>query len=231
MKRFIIALLVLTNALHAGKTIGSNTAASRQAIASFNGNNNEMRGFAAFENGVTFDNFSTVCTFNSFYPVSGPITMNGGTLTLNLPLVLGKTATLATGGIFLGNGLSIDLPNIPGTFSLGGATTFDNTKLILHSDLALTSTTTFSGYCVIEGNKNDIDVNNSSISISSGATLVIRNAILKNVASTAISSPTNTGALILDNVLWEQAYSTHTFAGDATSVASALMSGVWVFNP
>lgn len=231
MKHFIIALLFFTSPINAGATIGSNSAASRQAIASFNGSNNEMRGFAAFENGFTFGNFSTTCLFNSFYPVSGPITMNGGTLTLSLPLVLGKTATLITGGIFTGNGLSIDLPNVPGTFSLGGATTFDTVKLVLHADLALNGVTTFAGYCVIEGNKNDIDLTSSSISVSAGATLVIRNATLKHVGNTSIIGADNTGVLILDNVLWEQAYSTHTFAGDATSIQSSLVGGVWIFNP
>lgn len=59
--------------------IGSNTAVSRQALASFpsTDSNNTMLGFASFENGFTLASITTTCLYDDFFPVYGPITMNG----------------------------------------------------------------------------------------------------------------------------------------------------------
>lgn len=226
-----IILIFCALPIEAGRTVGSNRQASRQALAEFSGNNNEMLGFAAFENGFIFKNFSTRCDFNSFYPVSGPITMNDGELNLILPLILGDTATLVTGGTFVGNNLSIEFPNIAGTFSLGGATTFESIKIVLNSDLALNSVATFVGSCILEGNNKVIDFASGTISVESGATLIIRNARLKNTVYTSISSPDATGVLILENVVWEQPYSTYVFPGQATSIPSSEDGGDYIFRP
>lgn len=217
--------------LNGGVTVGSNSAVSRQALAKFQGNNNAMLGFAAFENGFTLNNFATNCTFNSYYPVSGPINMNSGTLTLQQPLVFGGTATLATGGTFLGNGLSIDLPKISGSFSLPGNTTFDTTKLALHSNITLGGVISFSGSSVIEGNNYSIDLSGGSIVLAAGATLLIRDANLKNVSGTNIVCQSNTSTLTLQDVIWNQT-GNYTFSAGAINIqneCTLVGTSSWIF--
>lgn len=93
--------------LHA-VSIGSNTALSQQALASFpfSDTDNQMLGFAAFVNGFTLTGGGN-CIFNSLYPIGGTVTLNGGTLSLSKDLTFQKNITLYKGGIFKGNGKKI----------------------------------------------------------------------------------------------------------------------------
>lgn len=98
--------------------VGSNTAPSRQALVTFPvaGADNEMRGFAAFENGFALEGASTTCLYNDFFPVSGDITLNGGTLTLAVDLTISQTACFVSAGKIYGNNHICELPPHNETF-------------------------------------------------------------------------------------------------------------------
>jgi hypothetical protein len=108
----IASVIFISVPLHA-LVVGSNTTPSRPALTTFPAadGDNEMRGFAAFENGFTLQNSSTSCLYNSFFPISGTITFNGGTLELDRDLVLTNTVSFADGGIIDGNSYALEFPD------------------------------------------------------------------------------------------------------------------------
>jgi len=112
IKRVVVLLflsLVLVHFLSA-TTVGSDSAVSRQASVEFPevDSDNEMNGFAAFENGFTFETADTTCTFDSFFPVSGTVDMKGGALYLQKGLKFDTGANLINLGTIYGNDLSIE---------------------------------------------------------------------------------------------------------------------------
>ena len=108
MKKIYIHILFLFSFTLKAVVIGSNAIVSRQVLVTFpsSDGDNELRGFAAFENGFTLNGGGS-CIFNSVYPVSGNITLNGGTLSLSKDLICQKDATIVNGGIIVGNGYAV----------------------------------------------------------------------------------------------------------------------------
>lgn len=101
-------------------SVGSNTTGSRQPLITFpvGATDNTMLGFAAFEKGFTLVSNITTCTYNDFFPVSGPITMNGGSLSLLEDLVISNSSLFIGGGRFYGNNYSIEFPKQPEVFTI-----------------------------------------------------------------------------------------------------------------
>jgi len=93
-------------------TVGSNKASSRQQKTFFRDTDdeNKMVGFSVFEYGLALENESTVCTFDAFFPISGAINLNGGTLYLAKDAVFRSPLKL-TSGIIDGCGYSLGFPS------------------------------------------------------------------------------------------------------------------------
>jgi len=93
-----------------GTVVGSDSACSRQGSATFLeiDSDNEMNGFAFFEDGFTLETVSTTCTFDSFFPVSGIVDMNYGTLYLRKDLKFDRATNLRNLGSVFGNGFSVE---------------------------------------------------------------------------------------------------------------------------
>ena len=93
-------------------TVGSNTTSSRQLRTFFRKADdiNKMVGFTVFENGLSLENESTVCTFDAFFPISGTINLNGGTLYLAKDAVFSYPLKL-TPGMIDGCGYSLGFPS------------------------------------------------------------------------------------------------------------------------
>ena len=215
-----------------GVVIGSNTAPSRQALANFPAidNDNEMRGFAAFENGFTLADNTTTCIYNSFFPVLGTITFNGGTLNLSKNLLLGSTVTFADGGTIQASDLTIFFPDITGIFSFGGAMTFDTARLVLNSSVALNGAVTFNNSCSIDGNGYSIDCASGSIAVGSGASLLIKNSSIEGITAGKISCASTSSTLSLQDVRWIQE-GDYTFSQGKLEVINKLeMTGEYVFT-
>jgi len=102
------------------KKVGSNTASSRQLKTFFPAadTDNLMEGFAVFERGLTLENDATTCSFDAFFPISGDVTLSGGTLTLLRDMELKNPFAIGPGTIdadsyaieFPGNVSGIDIP-------------------------------------------------------------------------------------------------------------------------
>ena len=121
IKVFITGLCFLSVCLPLfGRTVGSNTASSRQLKTFFpaSDDDNLMRGFAVFERGLTLEDATTECSFDAFFPVAGDVTLCGGTLTLLRDMELKNPFALGPGTIdadlfaleFPGNVSGIDIP-------------------------------------------------------------------------------------------------------------------------
>lgn len=108
----LIPLLISIFCVHHGYAlvVGSNTAFSRPATAAFPaaGTDNTILGFAALDNGFSLADNTTTCTYDDFFPVSGTVRLNGGTLTLLQDLVFTNSSLLNNGGVFIGNGYSVE---------------------------------------------------------------------------------------------------------------------------
>ena len=112
MKKYtalIIILLLCRSVL--GIVYGSDAVVSRQSVVTFPAPDvdNEMRGFGVFESGFTLANNTTTCLFNSFFPVSGIVNFNGGTLDLNLDLLFHNSVDIASAGTISGSGYSVGI--------------------------------------------------------------------------------------------------------------------------
>lgn len=211
--------------------IGSNTAPSRQGAASFpsTDSDNEMRGFAIFESGITLANSSTSVKYNSFYPVSGNIALNNGTLVLQRDMPLGSKAVFTTGGTITGNGYSIELPSIVGTFLISGALILSNVELILHSDVQLAASVTFNGDCTIIGNGHKLNLGSGSCIVGVGAFLRLQNINIVNIGTGNLSCSSATSQIELDGVKWLQKSDLTFSQGSLSIVGDCHMYGGYSF--
>jgi len=91
--------------------IGSDTTPSRQGAVTFyeSDSDNEMNGFAALENGFTLETPNTTCTFDSFFPVSGTVEMNGGSLYLLKDLLFDAGVSVNSFGSLYGSDLEVEI--------------------------------------------------------------------------------------------------------------------------
>ena len=102
-----------------GSVVGSDTECSRQEAVTFFefDSNNKMNGFAHFENGFSLETPNTTCTFDSFFPVSGTVDLNVGTLFLQKDLEFDSQTNLVNMGNIYGNGFAIKCSESIQTFT------------------------------------------------------------------------------------------------------------------
>src|SRR5437899_10350611 len=87
-----------------GVKIGSDLVPSRERLITFTSSDkdNEILGFAAMQNGFVLQDAQTRVVYNSFFPVSGDVALNGGHLVLKQDLILRDSEKMYLGNI-LGN--------------------------------------------------------------------------------------------------------------------------------
>jgi len=110
MKRWcwIIIGLVVTSYVWA-VDIGSDTAPSRFATQQILNDGDRIAGFAALDGGFKLSSVAVTGIFDSFFPVTGVIDLNGGTLQLNRDLVLHEVSRIEFIGDIIGNYFAFDL--------------------------------------------------------------------------------------------------------------------------
>jgi hypothetical protein len=211
-------------------TYGSNTAVAVAALTTVASGDptNQIIGFSAFANGLTIPNASTLCYYNNFFPIYGPVTMNGGLLNLSRDLTFGSNVTLPTAGQFNGNGNSLFLPTKTTPFEINGGI-MGNVTVVANSPLQLNSLITFTNRSVIEGNGNIIDCASGGIVVGSGGSLKIQNATIKGMASNKFYCADNTATVTLQDVTCLLS-NTLTFSqGRMDFVGTNMFSGAQVF--
>ena len=100
-------------------SVGSDSAFSRQSHVVFPeaDSDNKMKGFAAFEGGFTLENANVSCYFDSLMPVSGPVDMFGGTITLSKDMIFDGGSTFTRMGSFYGDNHIVELAETVTTFT------------------------------------------------------------------------------------------------------------------
>jgi len=94
-----------------GRTVGSNNLVARQKEAYFKaGASNQLLGFSVFEGGLIFESSNTKSDIDVFFPLSGNVVLNGGTLTLKKDLVFQSPFYLGS-GIINGDFYAIEFPH------------------------------------------------------------------------------------------------------------------------
>lgn len=189
-----------------GLVVGSNTAVSRQGTITFPAADpdNEMRGFASFEQGFTLENASTTCLYNDFFPILGNITLNNGTLNLLRNLTLGSTARFINAGTINANYHKLEIPEAILPLNLSGSFIFNEIVLAINAPLAITGLTKFQGTCVIEGGNNIIDCSSGAIAIGAASSVHFKDVILTGITEGSIYCIDSLGTVSLQNVLWIQ---------------------------
>ena len=165
--------------------------------------NNTMLGFGYFQGGFTLQDATTSCTFDSVFPVSGFINMNGGTLYLRKDLVLEAPVTIIGLGKIVGNNHTItfcdSITSLPTNFS-----SMHNVNLVFKNNVALNGQIKVRGNCTIQGTGSTITFNNkASFIVCHNATLELQETVLANVgnnkSNTSISCVDDTGILRLNS--------------------------------
>lgn len=108
---FYFAIFCFFSSYAVSLTVGSNNAVARQGLVTFPAadSDNRMLGFSRFNSGFTLQDSTTSCTFDSVFPVSGTINLNGGNLYLTEDLILNNNFQFNSCGQIWGNGYSLEL--------------------------------------------------------------------------------------------------------------------------
>mgnify|MGYP006290485211 CR=1 FL=1 len=114
-KIFILFLLIIKNSLIYcnNETIGSDSAVSREAHHEFSGFNNRIAGFASMEDGFSFQDEFTTCTFDSLFSVGKTLDLKEGTIYLNKNLKLNDNIDFAATTTIYGNNNFIEFGQPP----------------------------------------------------------------------------------------------------------------------
>jgi len=114
----IVCITCITQVI-LGHIVGSSTVSSRQLRTFFGEKDilNKMYGFSVFENGLSLENENASCMFDAFFPISGGINLNGGTLYLAKDAEFKYPLALSPGTIN-GEGNSLRFPSNVSSISL-----------------------------------------------------------------------------------------------------------------
>ncbi len=186
------------------RQFGSETAVSIQPKAIFpaSDHDNTMLGFGWFKNGFVLEDETTSCTFESIFPVSGEITLNGGSLYLNSDICLENISTLTCMGKIYGNGHILDIDtSITEFVNSKKNTKIQDLDLSLRSDLLISTTIYVNGNCNLNGKNRIVELApDVEIVIGKNSTLSVKNIILLGLKRSNVRCLDESSSIILDNV-------------------------------
>jgi len=200
----VILLLNLTvGVVLFSKNIGSDRKVSNLTSQQKVGKGDRVATFAFCRWGFQLSSSSVSATWDSIFPVSGNVELNGGTLSLGVDLVFNDVATIVDLGSIVGNNYKMELPpsieSFPQTPDSGD---FTDLNVIFNGDVSVNaSTITFKGDSSINGMGNCLDLGqNSTIVIDSNSSLSLKNITIAGILGSNIYCTDDTGVLYLDNV-------------------------------
>jgi hypothetical protein len=166
------------------------------------GEPNKINTFGWMRNGFALETAHTSVTFNSLFPVCGPISLNGGFLTLASDLKFENPTLFNSSGSIFGNHQILDLSS--GITQYNASSKGDllsNLTIMFHSDMTFSGQVLARGLCLIDGTDHILTLNTTAdIVVDSNSTLTLRNLTLKNASSSNIRCSDNASHLIFDNV-------------------------------
>lgn len=107
-----VALIVLSTPNLKSITIGSDFTLQTHII--FTGGDNRIAHDAKMENGFSLQDSTVSCSFDSFFPVKGVLSLQGGSLYLNRDFPCNSHFNFGSAGKIYGQGYSIETPNSSG---------------------------------------------------------------------------------------------------------------------
>lgn len=189
---------------------------------------NTMLSFGWFQGGFTFEDLNTSCTFNSVFPVSGTIDMNGGTLYLEQDMVLQNITQLSGLGNIIGNNHILTLCE--------SVTSFPSDLKIIKdltikgaNGVSLTSTMTVQGTCRIIGSNNFLDLNGGGVIVDHDSSLELQNTIIKGVKNNNIGCVDDTASITLNNTEIELIGDVHFENGVINIINTSRIFGGYTF--
>ena len=203
MKYFIFIPLFFFAPLYS-LTVGSDTAPSRETLATFpTATDNEILGFAVLEDGFELTDNSTTVSFNAFFPVAGDIDLNEGEVYIRQDFMMSSAAELISTGTFHGDGhvivlpyrIDVQLPTVQGLNPLF----LENLALHLNSRVTLNAGIECCETCVIDGRGSVLDLNNNDIVVLAGASLLIKDAHVVGLSNGTLRCQDNSASLIFQN--------------------------------
>jgi len=134
-------------------------------------------------------------------------------------------------GLYIATGDSGNNVKVYGTTgTTTGPLTFNSTKAVFNSDIILTTSTLFKGVCVVDGNGHTFDISQSpSFKIDSGASVLLKNMVLKGISNSLINFTDSTGLLRLQDLTWIQNGNYSLTTGALEIDHSVLFTGTSVF--
>lgn len=111
-KKTVYSLMLigfLSNVVVLSVDIGSDTAVTRFTTQQTVNNGDRIAGFAALKAGFRLSGTNVTGTFDSFFPVSGNVEFNGGTLVLEQDLILHNVSWIGFIGDIIGKGHTFEL--------------------------------------------------------------------------------------------------------------------------
>jgi hypothetical protein len=114
-----IFMFAAPSKLFSGSSYGFDNAVSIVNPFNITGQDNIIKTFGAAINGFAFADSTVSCSFNSIYPVAGPVTFRGGKLYLQRDLTMSNTGSFADLGTIIGQNHAITLARSATTFSNG----------------------------------------------------------------------------------------------------------------
>jgi len=185
---------------------GSETLVSVEPFFSFpaSDSDNKISSFGWFKNGFSLEDATTTCTFDSVYPVSGNIDLNGGTLYLSQDLIFKNRTTFLGAGVVIGNNHVVNfcssINELPDQYQ-----EFKDAEILLNFDLVVTGTLAFKGNCKLVGHGFDLDLSdNGYIVVGSNSTVRFSDISLEGVTSKNFILTDDTSGIILENLEWKQ---------------------------
>ncbi|MCK4517809.1 hypothetical protein KAT92_03475, partial [Candidatus Babeliales bacterium] len=167
---------------------------------------NSMLGFGWFKNGFGLEDSSTTCTFESIFPVSGDVYLNGGFLHLNSDLLFRNMMTWHTPGTIVANDYVVDFSSSVTTLgNTSNFQVFDNSIVNINSDLIISGSVKFSGNCLFNGNgKRVLLGDNGYLLIDENTTVTFKDIYIDGITEGKISCLADSSNLVLDDVRWIQ---------------------------
>lgn len=221
----ILFSLLLASHVALADSVGSDSAVSIQSHYDFPANplilSNIINGFAWMKNGFEFEDNTTACTFNSVFPVSGLVSLNGGTLYLSSDLLFSEGAVLQNLGSFVGvTSKVIDLANTTTLIPNGSYDArLQNIEVGFDQDLTLAGTLYINGAVEIDGRSNVLTLsNNGFVIIENNSILTLNDLTIVGANENNIRCVNESGRLVLDDVIWYQDSNVFTFTQGSISI-------------
>ncbi len=204
-----LALFFILNSSVKGADIGSDTSVTRFNTQQIIQNGDRVASFAALEGGFMFVDETVTATWDCFFPVSGDLDFNGGTLYLNRDLVIKNVSNIVSFGNIIGNNhqLMLEASNsvIPTDLSQTVTiNTFDlsNLDIYLLDDLLIQNINiNFIGDCLFNGQGQTLTLSSTTtLRIEDNSVLRFKDIKIKGIQNEIIANRTDTGRIEFDKV-------------------------------